>query len=321
MKRFIYNICAVIILFLSVFAAVPVRVHAVPDRGIFVTQNAAIATTTVRGLVSDITAEVRGPSSSYTLTADSTSGDDLKALLTSAGVRYSNIECYDLSLTAVDDKNITRNPQFGDVTITLPLGSSMDPDKGTYAVYTTGIDGEPEKLSCICRHGRSTSYCLEFMTIHFSTYAIAYTRGGSTRVYAARSNAYTGSQTNFNLDGDNAADQSGDAAGQADTAGGQDGADSQAADTQADTTNANAAAAGQAGTTNADAASADNAAAGQSAYDPAYDTGKDEYGKDPYSVPKTGDRRYYGILSAAIILALFAFILIARYRRRETSGV
>ena len=306
---------------LSALAAFPERAQAVAERGIFVNQNAAIATTTVRGLVSDITAEVRGPSSSYTLTADSTSGDDLKALLTGAGVRYSSIECYDLSLTAVDDKNITRNPQFGDVTITLPLGSSMDPRKGTYAVYTTGTDGEPEKLSCICRYGRSTSYCLEFMTIHFSTYAIAYTKGGSTRVYAARNSSGTASQSALNQEtgdtaGENAAgtDTNSGTAGQtAGTADQQTGTDAGTADNAAgQTTDAT----GQ-GTGTAAADRNTDAAAAASTYDPANDTGKDEYGKDPYTVPKTGDRRYYGSLSAAIILALFAFILIARARRSQ----
>ncbi len=308
--------CAVALVILSALIMFPVTALAVPERGIFVTQNAAIETTTVRGLVSDITAEVRGPSSSYTLSADSTSGDDLKALLTSAGIRYSNIECYDLALTAVDDKNITRNPQFGDVTITLPLGSSMDPRKGTYAVYTTGTDGEPEKLSCICRYGRSTSYCLEFMTIHFSTYAIAYTKGGSTRVYAARNSSNTVSQSALNPETGEETDPAAAAGTDAGTQTQQSGTDAQAAgNAEGQTADAQGQGTAAAADQNTDTA---NAAAAASTYDPTADTGKDEYGKDPYyTVPKTGDRRHYGSLSAAIILALFAFILIVRARRSD----
>ncbi|MBR5115693.1 MAG: hypothetical protein IK096_01380 [Lachnospiraceae bacterium] len=256
----------------------------------FISQNAALSTSSIRGILNDISAEVRGPASSYTLTIDSASGDELKPLLTEASVRYNLMECYDLSLTAVNSQEIIRNPQFGDVTITIPISSSMDPAHGTYAIYTLDPnDGQLERIPCSVIYGQSTTYAVKFITIHFSPYAIVYTSGGSTRVTGKRStasmpglsnatNATITSGTDDNTGNTNAG------TGVSDTSGSTAGIGASATDGSSITPSAN---------------------------------GKDENGNPPTYHPRTGDRRYYAAIISAIIAAGILFLAIFFTRRRE----
>ncbi len=262
----------------------------------FVSQSAALSTSSIRGILNDISAEVRGPASSYTLTIDSASGDELKPLMAEASVRYNLMECYDLSLTAVNSQEIIRNPQFGDVTITIPISSSMDPDHGTFAIYTlTPTDGQLERIPCSVIYGQSTTYAVKFITIHFSPYAIVYTSGGSTRV--------TGKRSTVTMPG---------LAGTTDptsTAGtGESALTGNSNDTTGTTagTGASSAVAGNSGTS-ADAGASITPSA----------NGKDENGNPPTYRPRTGDRRYYGAIIGAIIAAGILFLAIFLTGRRR----
>lgn len=274
----------------------------------FISQSAALETSTVRGLLPDISAEVRGPASSYTLTIDSCSGEDVKELL--AGTRYNLIECYDLSLTAVNSQNITRNPQFGDVTITIPLGSSMNPAKGTFAIYTVNTDGSLQRLSCDVIYGNTSAYAVRFLTIHFSTYAIVYTSGGSTRVLGNKKvSASSGSGiTSITNEGS--------------TNTGNNPATGSTAST-GNSSNASQSGTGASGNTSAVSAQSSSAQTGSSGAVAEVANGKDQNGKGPdgkdpyYDNPKTGDRRYYGTLCCAIFVISALFLLISRSKRRK----
>ncbi len=281
-------ICAAVVLFWGTGETA----HA-SDSQRFVSQNAAISTSTIRGIVNEISAEVRGPASSYTLTIDSASGDELTPLLAEASVRYNLMDCYDLSLTAVNSQEIIRNPQFGDVTITIPISSSMDPDHGMFAIYTLDPNnGTLERLPCSVIYGQTTTYAVRFLTIHFSPYAIVYTSGGSTRVTGKRSTA---------------------------TMPGLVGATTEQNDTAWNTT----AGTGVSDTTGAAATGTSTAVTGSSASGTAASitpasNGKDENGNPPEYRPRTGDRRYYGAIIAAIIAAGILFLAIFLTGRRET---
>ncbi|MCR5676320.1 MAG: hypothetical protein K6G16_11485 [Lachnospiraceae bacterium] len=281
-------------------------VHASAESAVFITQSAALETSTVRGLLADISADVRGPASSYTLTIDSCAGDDVKALL--QGTRYDLIECYDLSLTAVNSQNITRNPQFGDVTITIPLGSSMNPEKGTFAIYTINTDGSLQKISCSVIYGNSSAYAVRFLTIHFSTYAIVYTSGGSTRVTGSRRNSSASSgitsiTNNNNTNAENGASNRNDGSGTGNSGTGASGSGNRTGTVTNGASNASA----STGSSTAIAASANGKD----------QNGKGPDGKDPYyDNPKTGDRRYYSTISAAILVTAFLFFVIARSKKR-----
>ncbi len=282
------------------------------DSASFVSQTAALSTSTIRGILGDVSAEVRGPSSSYTLTIDSASGEEIERLLT--GTRYNLMECYDLSLTAVDAQSITRNPQFGDVTITIPLASSMDPNKGTFAIYTIGTDGELEQLPCSVVYARTSGYAVRFMTIHFSTYAILYTAGGSTRVTGSRSRSSSSTGvTRISNEGRNTAGTDTD-----NTAGTGSSEVSSAASSQNSVNGSSASTAGLSSQAAVTAGSAATGSSGLSAVANGKDTnGKDANGKDPYDHPKTGDRRYYTAISLAILALGALFLIILRIGRRS----
>ena len=293
LRRVITCTAAFLTAILTVILSIPAAVSASSGSAAFVSQSAALETSTIRGLLSDISVDVRGPASSYTLTIDSSAGEDVKALLAeSPDIRYSQLECYDLSLTAVNSQSITRNPQFGDATITIPLGSSMNPSKGTFAVYTVNTDGSLQRIACDILYGRSSAYAVRFITIHFSTYVIAYTAGGSTRVVGSVGTSGSGTVVSQVTDDRPATGTQ--------TTGNETG-------TGADTASA--------GTNAALSEQTDNAATTAATATPS-SAGKDANGKDPYVVPKTGDRRHYGLLLGGIFILLGLFLVIARLGRR-----
>lgn len=307
-KFFVFSVFAAMLLGLLLH---PLTGSAREGGAAFVSQAAAVETSTIRGLLPDVSALVRGPASSYTLTIDSTNGEDVKALL--ADTRYHLIECYELSLTAINSQSITRNPQFGDVTITIPIGSSMDPGKGTFAIYTINTDGSLQRLSCEVIYGRSTGYAVRFLTIHFSTYAIVYTSGGSTRVSGTmKSSSGSAGITSLTGNGqDNSSDTyAGGNTGAASldngtTPGSGSNTDTQGSGTAADSQN----------NQNASSTTGNSSSAVSESYN-----GKGDDGKDPYYVnPKTGDHHHYGFIIASIGAAALLFLVLL-LKRPSRSG-